>query len=119
MIAWVASLISAAWLVLLFVPLRNDPDGEGRLVLLVGVDIILFLCGIVALVLAAQRRYSWRIAALIAATPLLHWLGSALDVLGVVFTVIPSILILVFTGAHQLRRFRSHAKDAAEQTGSS
>ena len=112
MIAILASLISTAWLVLLFVPLPNDPDVEGRLVLLVGLDIILFHFGVVALVLAARRRYSWRIATLITATPLLHWLGSALDVLGVVLIVVPSILILVFTGAQTIRRFRSHAKAA-------
>ncbi len=112
MIAILASVISAVWLVLLFVPLPNDPDGEGRLVLLVGVDVVLFLIGIVALILAARRRCSWFVASLIAITPLLHWLGSTLDVLGAIFIVVPSILVLIVTGAQQLRKFRSHAKDA-------
>lgn len=110
MIAILAALISAAWLVLLFVPLPNDPDGEGRLVLLVGIDIILLLIGIVALILAGCRRYSWRIAALIAATPLLHGLGSLLDVLGIVFIVVPSILILVCIGIQQFKESAPQAK---------
>jgi len=116
MIAIFASLISVIWMAILFTqftPFSNDPERVGSLVLLIAIDAFLLLLGVIALVLAARRRYSWRIAALIAVTPFLHWLGSIMDVLGAVVIVVPSILILLFTGARQLKKFQAYPKDAA------
>ena len=112
MIAILASVLSLAWLAVLFTqftPFSHDPDRVGSLLLLVAIDVVVFLLGLVSLAMAARRVYSWRIAALFAATPLLHWLGSTLDAIGGVIIVVPSCLILVVVGVQQIRTRRSHA----------
>jgi hypothetical protein len=113
MIAILASIISTIWMVVLltqFTPFQNDPERVGALVLLIAFDGILFLLGVITLILATKKRYPWRIAALITVTPLLHWLGSMIDVLGVVVIVVPSVLILLTTGLRQFRKLRSDTR---------
>ena len=113
MIRTLAFLLSVGWLVFVFghesLPNSpNDPDGYNKMFLAIGMNVAFLALGIVAVVLAARRRYSWRMASLIAATPFVHAVGIALPPL----FIVPSILILGFVAWDFAKRFLPLRRDA-------
>lgn len=110
MIRTLAFVLSVGWLVLALgdASLPNDPYGYNKLFVGIGINVVFLALGTVAVILAGRRRYSWRMASLIVATPFVHALGMALPPL----FIVPSILILGFVAWDFATRFLTLKRDA-------
>jgi len=101
-------LLCVVWLgILLYHPaFPNDPDGELSMAALIFVDIVLFLCGIIMLILCSRRLYSWGFALSVFLTPLLHLAGTPLEgyyCFPLFFG--PLVLTLLFAVLHLRKQF--------------
>jgi hypothetical protein len=115
MLAIFSSALSILWVGLAFglIPLPDDPDGKGRLVLVVAIDMILFILGVIALVRAMRHRRPWLIASVIIAVPVVHWIGSLIGgEFSILFFLVPAVLLVTLTLVQEVRNIfmqRPHA----------
>lgn len=96
MIASITIFLSLVFLALLCVG-----RGEGLLIVVCAIDLVIFLLGIVAVVLAYKRRYPWRVAIAVIVTPLLHLVGTGLGPMAALVIFIPSFWLLFESVRHQ------------------
>jgi hypothetical protein len=108
MIALIASILSVAWMLLAYAMMRGHISvEEGNLLVPIGLDLLLLLVGIVAVIQAIRHRYPWTLALLICTTPLFHGAAGMLEGYRTFGFFVPSTLIIVLVIREQLKRLKA------------
>jgi len=109
MIAALASLLSLLWVAFAFgyIPGLGEPEANGGSGLLVAlaIDVIVLVLGITAVVLAARGRYPWPVAIVFALAPVVHFLGSCVGEIRILFFTIPCLVVLGASIAYYIERY--------------
>jgi hypothetical protein len=107
MIALLASLLSVLWVAFVFgyIPGPGGPQTDGGLWVALGIDVIVLALGTTAVVLAVRGRYPWPVAIVFALTPLVHYLGSFVGEIRILFFFLPCLVVVGASIAYFIHRY--------------
>jgi hypothetical protein len=107
MIALAVLVLSVLWIGFAFgyIPGLGDVMSDSGLWIALGLDIIILVLGVIAVVLASRRHFSWPLAIVFVSGPLIHFAGNFVGEIRIVFFAAPCVAVIVAVMAHYLRRF--------------
>ena len=78
MIAFAVLILSLLWIGFAFgyIPGPGDAMSDNGLWIALGIDIVILVLGIIAVVLASRRRFAWSVAMVFVTGPLIHFAGQ-------------------------------------------
>jgi hypothetical protein len=80
-------LLSFLWIGFAFgsIPGPGDEMSDSGLWIALGIDVVIFVFGIIAVVLASRRRFSWPMAIVFVTGPLIHFAGNFVGEIQILF----------------------------------
>jgi hypothetical protein len=107
MIALAVLILSLLWLGFAFgyIPGPGDGMSDSGLWIALGIDVVILILGVIAVVLAARRRFSWPMAIVFVTGPLIHFAGSFAGEIRVLFFEFPLAAVIVVVVVHYVRSF--------------
>jgi len=107
MIALAVLILSLLWIGFAFgyIPGPGDAMSDSGLWIALGIDAVILLLGIIAVVLAAGRRFSWPMALVFVTGPLIHFAGNFVGEIRILFFEFPLDAVIVVVIVHYVRRF--------------
>jgi hypothetical protein len=107
MIALAVLILSLLWIGFAFgyIPGPGDVMSDSGLWIALGLDAAVLILGIIAVVLAARRRFSWPMALVFVTGPLIHFAGNFVGEIRILFFEFPLAAVIVVVIVHYARRF--------------
>jgi hypothetical protein len=107
MIALAVLILSLLWLGFAFgyIPGPGDVMSDGGLWIALGIDAVILILGMIAVVLAARRRFSWPMALVFVTGPLIHFAANFVGEIRILFFEFPLAAVIVVVIGHYVRRF--------------
>ena len=106
MIAFAVLILSLLWIGFAFgyIPGPGDAMSDNGLWIALGIDIVILVLGIIAVVLASRRRFAWSLAMAFVTGPLIHFAGNFVGEIRILFFEFPCAAVIVVIMGHYGRR---------------
>src|SRR5438445_13576254 len=97
MIAFAVLILSLLWIGFAFgyIPGPGDAMSDNGLWIALGIDIVILVLGIIAVVLASRRRFAWSVAMVFVTGPLIHFAGNFAGVIRILSFGFPYATVIV------------------------
>jgi hypothetical protein len=110
MIALTVLILSLLWIGFDFgiIPGPGDAMSHSGQWIALGIDVVTFVLGIIAVALASRRRFSWPMAIVFVTSPLIHFIGNFVGEIRILFFEFSCAAVIVVVMAHYVPRFAAH-----------